>query len=436
LPAKSARTNVEARPADGRAAGVESSRRDEILDLASQLVASSGLATSVKDIADACGILPGSLYHHFESKEAILIELVRRYQADLERIADEALDVPIAPIDRDVRSIDDRIVTLGEAIASCAVRHRAALLVTLYEPPRDAGAELARLARRTPTAIRHAMTEILRQGRAAGVVRSGIDLDLVADRLCQSMLHHGVGDSARVPGGDRTPALRCRIVLEGLATVAPDPITLDMSDARQVAVDVVAEWEDDADDDRRAQIRRAARAEFARRGYDVTTMRDVAAAAGLGVGTVYRVYASKDDLLLAVMASYTEKWRTGWNAVLDAASSPVEKLDALAWVNAHLMDRFADEFAIQLGWLRQSPPVVRKLGSTDAQRRAIRELLTTGVARGELRMEHGPVSLYVRCVYEALWTPENIVRAAGVDGAHALAREMLLVGVHERPRVG
>ncbi len=159
------------------------------------------------------------------------------------------------------------------------------------------------------------------------------------------------------------------------------------SDARQVAADVVDEWEDDADDDRHAQIRRAARAEFARRGYDVTTMRDVAAAAGLGVGTVYRTYASKDDLLLAVMASYTEKWRTGWNAVLDAASSPVEKLDALAWVNVHLMDRFADEFAIQLGWLRQSPPVVRKLGSTDAQRRAIRELLTAGVAAG--RAAHG-----------------------------------------------
>jgi AcrR family transcriptional regulator len=217
--------------------------------------------------------------------------------------------------------------------------------------------------------------------------------------------------------------------------VAPDAATLDVSDARQIAGDVVAEWEDDSDDDRRALIRRAARAEFARRGYDVTTMRDVAAAAGLGVGTVYRTYVSKDDLLLAVMASYTEKWRTGWNAVLDAASSPVEKLDALAWLNVHLMARFADEFAIQLGWLRQSPPVVRKLGSTDAQRRAIRELLLAGVAGGELRMDHGPVGLYVRCVYEALWTPENIVRAAGVGGAHALAREMLLAGVHERSRV-
>jgi AcrR family transcriptional regulator len=173
---------------------VEGARREEILDIASSLVATSGLATSMKDIADACGILPGSLYHHFESKEAILIELVRRYQEDLERVAERALDAPVA---RDLAAVEERVVELGRSIASCAVRHRAALLVTLYEPPVGAGDELARLARRTPAAIHHAMVEILRRGRAAGSVRRDIDLGLFADRLCQSMLHHGVGDRTR-----------------------------------------------------------------------------------------------------------------------------------------------------------------------------------------------------------------------------------------------
>ena len=61
-------------------------RRTEILQTAASLIASSGLRTSLQEIADAAGILPGSLYHHFESKEAILVELIRRYQADLDRI--------------------------------------------------------------------------------------------------------------------------------------------------------------------------------------------------------------------------------------------------------------------------------------------------------------------------------------------------------------
>ncbi len=54
----------------------DGARRAEILETAATLFASSGLRTTLKDIADACGILPGSLYHHFDSKEAIVIELV------------------------------------------------------------------------------------------------------------------------------------------------------------------------------------------------------------------------------------------------------------------------------------------------------------------------------------------------------------------------
>jgi len=63
------------RRASGATPDADATRRDEILATAASLIASSGLRTSLHDIADAAGILPGSLYHHFESKEAILIEL-------------------------------------------------------------------------------------------------------------------------------------------------------------------------------------------------------------------------------------------------------------------------------------------------------------------------------------------------------------------------
>ena len=42
-------------------------RREEILETAAELFGTSGLRTSLREIADACGILPGSLYHHFDS---------------------------------------------------------------------------------------------------------------------------------------------------------------------------------------------------------------------------------------------------------------------------------------------------------------------------------------------------------------------------------
>lgn len=52
-------------------------RRDEILSIAAQQFAERGVAsTTVRDIGSAAGILSGSLYHHFESKEQMVAELL------------------------------------------------------------------------------------------------------------------------------------------------------------------------------------------------------------------------------------------------------------------------------------------------------------------------------------------------------------------------
>jgi AcrR family transcriptional regulator len=124
--------------------------REEILQTAARLFASSGFRTSLADIADACGILPGSLYHHFDSKEAIVVELVHRCHVDLDRIAKEALDTLHEP---GPRPVEEKILDFGRAIAACGVEHRAALLLTLYEPPMLAGDELAGLTARLRTTI-------------------------------------------------------------------------------------------------------------------------------------------------------------------------------------------------------------------------------------------------------------------------------------------
>jgi AcrR family transcriptional regulator len=67
------------------------SRREEVLETASSLIAAKGLGTSMQDIAHASGMLSGSLYYHFASQEALLTELLRRYHADLNKVPDEAL---------------------------------------------------------------------------------------------------------------------------------------------------------------------------------------------------------------------------------------------------------------------------------------------------------------------------------------------------------
>ena len=72
-----------------------SARREEIVRIAADQFARKGFAaTTVREIADEAGILSGSLYHHFASKEAIAEEILAGYydgMADAFRhIADEA----------------------------------------------------------------------------------------------------------------------------------------------------------------------------------------------------------------------------------------------------------------------------------------------------------------------------------------------------------
>ncbi|MBE7939110.1 MULTISPECIES: TetR/AcrR family transcriptional regulator [Ramlibacter] len=55
-------------------------KRDEILDVAARCFAQQGyLAASMNDVAAACGTSKARLYHYYDSKAAILFDLLDRY---------------------------------------------------------------------------------------------------------------------------------------------------------------------------------------------------------------------------------------------------------------------------------------------------------------------------------------------------------------------
>jgi AcrR family transcriptional regulator len=412
----------------------DGTRRTEILQTAALLIATSGLRTSLQEIADAAGILPGSLYHHFESKEAILVELLRRYHDDLDRIAERAqgrLDDPTS------LSAFDRIVDLGSSIAQCAVTHRAALQMTFYEGP-TSNPDLAALAQQRPTAILDAMVQTLRAARWSGYLRPDVDLPVLADRIVQTMLQVGLDVIRHTSGADKVATLLCRILLEGLAAVPPTDAELDRSPAFIAADQAVQSWTDSsqaAPDDKAAHVRAVARAEFGRKGYEVTTVRDIASAAGLGTGTVYRLIGSKDELLASIMQSFGEKVAVGWTNVLRSDSSPVEKLDALSWVNTNVLDRFGDEFRIQLAWMRQSPPDTPNPGWLFAKRvRQMKSLLAEGIRSGEIKIDSPSNEMLARCVIGVGWFPENIIRDVGTRASLILVRDTMLRGVINRDK--
>jgi AcrR family transcriptional regulator len=410
----------------------DGTRRTEILQTAALLIATSGLRTSLQEIADAAGILPGSLYHHFESKEAILVELLRRYHADLDRIADRAqtrLDEP------DSRSAFDRIVDLSAAIAECAVMHRAALQMTFYESP-SSNPELIELAQQRPTAALEAMLQTLRAARWSGYLRSDVDLPVLADRIVQSMLQVGLDVIRHNAGADKLATLLCRILLEGLAAVPPTDADLDRSSAFIAADEVVQSWIDDsnaAPNDKAAHVRAVARAELGRKGYEVTTIRDIASAAGMGTGTVYRLIGSKDELLASIMQSFGEKVALGWTNVLKSDASLIEKLDGLSWVNTNVLARFGDEFRIQLAWMRQSPPDTPNIGWLFTKRvRQMKSLLAEGIRSGEITIDSPSNEILARSVIGVGWIPENILHDLGTRRSLIHVRDTMLRGVIDR----
>jgi AcrR family transcriptional regulator len=311
--------------------------------------------------------------------------------------------------------------------------------MSFYEAP-SANPELVKLLQNPPTGAQHAMLQTLRAARWSGHIRPDIDLPTLADRMCQSMMHVGLDVIRHKAAADQTAALLSRIMLQGLAARPCSDEELDRSPAFMAAEAAIQTWADERAaeaDDKAAHVRRIARAEFGSKGYEVTTVRDIASAAGMGTGTVYRLIGSKDELLASIMASFGAKAGGGFAAVLRADATPIAKLDALSWININALDQFPDEWKIQLAWMRHSPPDTPNPGLAFTTRlRQLKSLLSAGTRSADIRVETPSMEMLSRCVMDLLWVPENIVRAQGTRAALILARDTLVRGAAERTPAG
>ena len=108
-------------------------KRDEILDVAAQCFSERSYpAASMNDIAAACGTSKARLYHYYDSKEAILLDLLDRYTQRLLAIIGQAQ----ATAQR--RNLDDRaalhelVRSFLEEYETSATRHVALLHDTKF----------------------------------------------------------------------------------------------------------------------------------------------------------------------------------------------------------------------------------------------------------------------------------------------------------------
>src|SRR4051812_9929719 len=128
-------------------------------------------ATTVRDIADSAGILSGSLYHHFKSKEQMAEEVLRDFLDWLFTRYQELVDGEPDPLER----VKGLFMVSFEAI-----EHRHAQVV-IYQ---DEAKRLSSLPQFSFVDVRNReqrkmWVDVLKQGMADGAFRPGLDVDLV-----------------------------------------------------------------------------------------------------------------------------------------------------------------------------------------------------------------------------------------------------------------
>jgi AcrR family transcriptional regulator len=192
--------------------GSGTARRDELLAIAGRLFAERGFRnTTVRDIADAAGILSGSLYHHFDSKESIVDELLDTFQQQLFDEYDAILASDRSPRSKLEAIVRASFAAIDEHHSEVAIFQNDAAYLSGFE---RFGYLVERNAR-----FRRLWTGLLREGVAAGELRADLDVELVYRFLRDTVW---VAVNWYRPGGalsaDEVASQYLSILLEGIAS--------------------------------------------------------------------------------------------------------------------------------------------------------------------------------------------------------------------------
>jgi len=200
-----AKSATSTRSAPRRPGARAHNRRGEILDAAARLFARQGFhAASMREIAAAAGMLPGSLYYHFPSKDELLLAV---YEEGVHRIA-ERFDAATEPANPPWARLEAACVAHLEMLLEAGADYAQ---VVIRVRPQDCPAMEARLI-----ALRDA-----HEDRFKALI-AGLDLPAETDRQTLRLMILGALNWTQTwyrPGGDPPAVLARRF----LALVAGGP---------------------------------------------------------------------------------------------------------------------------------------------------------------------------------------------------------------------
>ncbi|MER5184466.1 TetR/AcrR family transcriptional regulator [Streptomyces sp. NPDC002896] len=186
-------------------------RREELLATAAEVFAAQGYnATTVRKIADAAGMLAGSLYYHFDSKESMLDEILSTFLDELWGRYDAVLAAGLGPRETIEALVTESFREIDRHLAAVAIYQKESK--HLQTQPR-----FGYLAD-SQVKFEKAWLGTLERGVAAEVFRADLDIRLTYRFVRDTVW---VAASWYRPGGQHSPEEIARqylsMVLEGVA---------------------------------------------------------------------------------------------------------------------------------------------------------------------------------------------------------------------------
>lgn len=133
---------------------------------------------------------------------------------------------------------------------------------------------------------------------------------------------------------------------------------------------------------RRAQLLQTAAELFSRRGYARATTAELAKAAGVTEPIIYRHFASKRDLFIALIEEAGEETLAMWKRHLRGASDPAERLTRLLGDNPMVSDEGRDAYRVVLQAITVSDdPTIHE--AIQKHFAAVHEFLTAEIERAQ-----------------------------------------------------
>lgn len=152
-----------------------SSKSTEILEAARDLFSGKGYAaTSMRDVADAVGLQPGSLYAHIRSKDELLVEII-------DEMSQRFFDAGKAALEDGSRTVVERLNDFIRCHLRIVIEHRTSATVFFHEW-RSLEGESRRLALRQRREYESMLVGLIQEGVDRGELRP-VDPHLTAIAL-------------------------------------------------------------------------------------------------------------------------------------------------------------------------------------------------------------------------------------------------------------